>query len=80
MGLTHLSYSSMLMISFSGLQETSLVTMDWVASQLSVVSMLVMEIDSSAFQDLKLLQFLISTAPQILMCLAYGYLEWTKMQ
>ena len=80
MGLTHLSYSSMRMISFSGLQGTSLVAMDWAVSQLSVASMLVMEINSSAFQDLKLLQLLISTAPQTLMCLAYGYLEWTKMQ
>jgi hypothetical protein len=33
--------------------------MDWAVSQLSVGSMLVMEIDTLAFQDLELLQFLI---------------------
>ena len=36
------------------IQETSLVTLDWAVSQLSVASMLVMEIDSSAFLDLEL--------------------------
>ena len=81
MGLTHLSYSSMLMILFSGLQEMpQVVSMDLVVSQLSADSTLATELDSWAFQDLKLLQFWIFTTLQMLMCLACGCLEWIRIQ